>query len=104
MTSLKYINSKPIEHFYLEEDGITYTEKTPEMKLKDGLITTEEYNKIIAEKRLNEYHTKTDSTVIELMRAYLNKNIKNLNKEEKHMLETINNKIAEIKKENPKQE
>ena len=31
-----------IEHFYLEKDGITYTEKTPEMKLKDGLITNEE--------------------------------------------------------------
>ena len=99
-----YINNKPIEHFYLEEDGITYTEKTPEMKLKDGLITIEEYNKITAEKRINEYRTKTDNTVIELMRVYLNRNIKNLNKEEKQMLETINNEIAEIKKENPKQE
>ena len=46
MNELKEINGKPIKHFYLEKDGVTYTEKTPEMKLKDGLITAEEYNNI----------------------------------------------------------
>ena len=58
--TLKEINGKSIEHFYLEKDGVTYTEKTPEMKLKDGLITTEEYNNIQNQKRETLYESKTD--------------------------------------------
>ncbi|OEJ15488.1 hypothetical protein BFL38_14470 [Brachyspira hampsonii] len=75
---LKEINGKSIEHFYLEKDGITYTEKTPEMKLKDGLITTEEYNIIINEKRQTLYKNKTDKQVMELTRLFLNRNINNM--------------------------
>lgn len=100
---IKYINNKPIEHFYLEEDGITYTEKTPEMKLKDGLITKEEYNNIQNEKREAEYESKTDKQVIELMRNFLNANKESLTEESKQTLDELNNKIANIKLEYPKQ-
>ena len=100
---IKYINNKPIEHFYLEKDGITYTEKTPEMKLKDGLITNEEYNEIINKKRETLYESKTDKQVLELTRSFLNRNIDNLTEEEKSVLNEINNTVASIKEEYPKQ-
>ena len=100
---LKEINGKSIEHFYLEKDGITYTEKTPEMKLKDGLITNEEYNEIINKKRETLYESKTDKQVLELTRAFLNRNIDNLTEEEKSVLNEINNTVASIKEEYPKQ-
>ena len=100
---LTNINGKPIEHFYLEEDGITYTEKTPEMKLKDGLITNEEYNEIINKKRETLYESKTDKQVLELARSFLNRNIDNLTEEEKSVLNEINNTVASIKEEYPKQ-
>lgn len=100
---LKEINGKSIEHFYLEKDGITYTEKTPEMKLKDGLITTEEYNIIINEKRQTLYKNKTDKQVMELTRLFLNRNINNMTEEEKALLDDINSTVASIKQELPKQ-
>lgn len=96
------INGIPIEHFYLEKDGITYTEKTPEMKLKDGLITNEEYNEIINKKRETLYESKTDKQVLELTRAFLNRNINNLT-EEKLILDSINKEVEEIKTQYPKQ-
>lgn len=92
-----------IEHFYLEKDGITYTEKTPEMKLKDGLITNEEYNEIINKKRETLYESKTDKQVLELTRAFLNRNIDNLTEEEKLILDSINKEVEEIKTQYPKQ-
>lgn len=92
-----------IEHFYLEKDGITYTEKTPEMKLKDGLITNEEYNEIINKKRETLYESKTDKQVLELTRSFLNRNIDNLTEEEKSVLNEINNTVTSIKEEYPKQ-
>ncbi|MEI0493630.1 hypothetical protein R4J17_14435 [Brachyspira intermedia] len=97
------INGKPIEHFYLEKDGITYTEKTPEMKLKDALITIEEYNNIQNQKRETLYESKTDKQVLELTRSFLNRNINNLTEEEKSVLNEINNTVASIKEEYPKQ-
>ena len=100
---IKYINNKPIEHFYLEKDGVTYTEKTPEMKLKDGLITAEEYNIIIKEKRENLYKSKTDKQVLELTRSFLNRNINNMTEEERALLDEINSTVANIKEELPKQ-
>ena len=97
-----------IEHFYLEKDGITYTEKTPEMKLKDGLlkdglITIEEYNNIQNQKRETLYESKTDKQVLELTRAFLNRNIDNLTEEEKLILDSINKEVEEIKTQYPKQ-
>lgn len=92
-----------IEHFYLEKDGITYTEKTPEMKLKDGLITNEEYNNIQNQKRETLYESKTDKQVLELTRAFLNRNIDNLTEEEKLILDSINKEVEEIKTQYPKQ-
>ena len=96
------INDIPIEHFYLEEDGITYTEKTPEMKLKDGLITAEEYNNIQNKKREALYESKTDKQVLELTRSFLNRNINNMTEEEKALLDEINSTVANIKEEYPK--
>ena len=92
-----------IEHFYLEKDGITYTEKTPEMKLKDGLITNEEYNEIINKKRETLYESKTDKQVLELTRSFLNRNIDNLTEEEKLILDSINKEVEEIKTQYSKQ-
>uniref|UniRef100_UPI003F4C5DA8 hypothetical protein n=1 Tax=Brachyspira catarrhinii TaxID=2528966 RepID=UPI003F4C5DA8 len=101
--TLTEINGKTIEHFLLEKDGVTYTEKTPEMKLKEGLITNEEYNEIINKKRETLYESKTDKQVLELTRSFLNRNINNLAEEEKLMLDEINNTVANIKQEYPKQ-
>lgn len=100
---IKYINNKPIEHFYLEKDGVTYTEKTPEMKLKDGLITIEEYNNIQNQKRETLYESKTDKQVIELVRNFLNKNKDSLSNDDKTILDSINTEIETIKQEYPKQ-
>lgn len=97
------INGKPIEHFYLEKDGITYTEKTPEMKLKDALITIEEYNNIQNQKRETLYESKTDKQVLELTRSFLNRNINNLTEEEKLILDSINKEVEEIKTQYSKQ-
>lgn len=97
------INGKSEEHFYLENDGITWTEKTPEMKLQNKLITKEEYNKIQNDKREQEYKSKTDKQVIELTRLFLNRNINNMTEEEKALLDEINLTVASIKQELPKQ-
>ena len=78
-------------------------EKTLEEKLNDGLITQEEYNNIINEKREKEYENKTDKQVLELTRSFLNRNINNLTEEEKAVLDEINNTVASIKQEYPKQ-
>ena len=97
------INGKSIKHFYLEKDGVTYTEKSPEMKLKDGLITAEEYNIIIKEKRENLYKSKTDKQVLELTRSFFNRNINNMTEEERALLDEINSTVSNIKQEYPKQ-
>ena len=73
------------------------------MKLKDGLITNEEYNEIINKKRETLYESKTDKQVLELTRAFLNRNIDNLTEEEKLILDSINKEVEEIKTQYPKQ-
>ena len=78
-------------------------EKTAEEKLSDGLITKEEYNKIMNAEREKEYNDKTDKQVIELMRDFLNKNKDSLSDEDKLILDTINTEIDAIKQEYPKQ-
>ena len=78
-------------------------EKTLEEKLKDNVITSEEYNKIQNEKREKEYESKTDKQVLELTRAFLNRNINNLIEEEKVLLDSINKEVEEIKIQYPKQ-
>ena len=78
-------------------------EKTAEEKLSDGLITKEEYNKIMNAEREKEYNDKTDKQVIELMRNFLNKNKDSLSDEDKLILDAINTEIDTIKQEYPKQ-
>ena len=78
-------------------------EKTAEEKLSDGLITKEEYNKIMNAEREKEYNDKTDKQVIELMRNFLNKNKESLSDEDKAILDSINTEIDTIKQEYPKQ-
>lgn len=78
-------------------------EKTAEEKLSDGLITKEEYNKIMNAEREKEYNDKTDKQIIELMRNFLNKNKDSLSDEDKLILDTINTEIDTIKQEYPKQ-
>ena len=84
------------------ENGFV-AEKTLEEKLKDNVITSEEYNKIQNEKREKEYESKTDKQVLELTRAFLNRNINNLIEEEKVLLDSINKEVEEIKIQYPKQ-
>ena len=74
-------------------------EKTAEEKLNDGLITKEEYNKIMNAEREKEYSSKTDKQVIELMRNFLNKNKDSLSNEDKLVLDVVNTEIAVIKQE-----
>lgn len=78
-------------------------EKSSDEKLSDGLISQEEYNKIQNEKREKEYEGKTDKQVLELIRAFLNRNINNLTEEEKLVLDSINKEVEEIKTQYPKQ-
>ena len=56
-----------------EENGKKYlTEKTQEMKLKDGLITKEEYNAYIVNQRQGEYYKNLDGIRAELLDDVLN--------------------------------
>ncbi|OEJ15765.1 hypothetical protein BFL38_09890 [Brachyspira hampsonii] len=91
------------EIYYNKINSNTYIEKSAEEKLKDGLITAEEYNIIIKEKRENLYKNKTDKQVMELTRLFLNRNINNMTEEEKALLDDINSTVASIKQELPKQ-
>lgn len=97
------INEKSIEHFYLEKDGITYTEKSPEMKLNEGLITNEQYNEIINNKRQQIYKEKTDPIVMDIMRSVLNRNTNLLNEKELLQMKNINDTVENIKEEYPKE-
>lgn len=91
------INGKSIKHFYLEKDGVTYTEKSPEMKLKDGLITAEEYNNIQNEKRQTSYKDETDNMLLDLMSSYLETRKDTLSKAELEILKVIEAKKQTIK-------
>lgn len=105
MNELKEINGKPIKHFYLEKDGVTYTEKTPEMKLKDGLITTEEYNNYIISQRQGQYQINLDGERAELVDSVLNSLASQglLTEEQKTQLESLQIKRQEIKEKYSKE-
>lgn len=87
----------------LEKDGITYTLKSNAELFNEGLISQDEYNKRIDEERETLYESKTDKQVLELTRSFLNRNMDNLLEEEKAVLNEINNTVANIKQEYPKQ-
>ena len=78
-------------------------EKTLEEKLKDNVITSEEYNKIQNQKREALYESKTDTQVIELARNIFNKIKDTLSEEDKLVLDSINKEVEKIKTQYPKQ-
>lgn len=86
----------------LEDDGITKTLKSLKELLEENLISQDEYNEEINNKRQTLYESKTDKQVLELMRSFLNRNINNLPEEEKAVLNEINNMVADIKEKYPK--
>ena len=93
----------PEKYWKLEKDGITKTLKTDKELLDEGLINQDEYNQRTNKKREKEYEIKTDKQVLELTRAFLNRNIDNLTEEEKLILDSINTEVEEIKTQYPKQ-
>ena len=86
----------------LEDDGITKTLRSLKELLEENLISQDEYNEEINNKRQTLYESKTDKQVLELMRSFLNRNINNLPEEEKAVLDEINNTVASIKEKYPK--
>ena len=106
MNNEELIDGKPREFYKVEKvekDSITYTLKSNTELFNEGLITADEYNKRINKERESLYESKTDKQVIELTRSFLNRNINNLTEEEKAVLNEINNTVASIKQEYPKQ-
>ncbi|AEM20775.1 Hvp 28 VSH-1 tail protein [Brachyspira intermedia PWS/A] len=87
----------------LEKDGKTLTPKTDKELFEENIITKEEYNERINQKRETLYENKTDKQVIELSRNFFNKNKDNLLEEEKFVLDSINKEVEEIKTQYPKQ-
>lgn len=96
----RFINDE--RFFKLEKDGITKTLKSLKELLEENLISQDEYNEEINNKRQTLYESKTDKQVLELMRSFLNRNINNLPEEEKAVLNEINNMVADIKEKYPK--
>jgi hypothetical protein len=68
-----------------------------------GVLTEEEYLEKTDTNRQLAYQDTTDRQVIKLMRSYLNSNKSKLNAEQKALLNEINNAVAEIKENNPKE-
>ena len=88
-----------------EENGKKYiTEKSMEEKLKEGLITQEEYNNYIIQLRQSQYYQNLDGKRAELLESVLNNlNEKGLLTEEERIeLENLNLKRKEIKEAHPK--
>lgn len=96
----RFINDE--RFFKLEKDGITKTLRSLKELLEENLISQDEYNEEINNKRQTLYESKTDKQVLELMRSFLNRNINNLPEEEKAVLNEINNMVADIKEKYPK--
>ena len=106
MNNEELIDGKPREFYKVEKvekDSITYTLKSDKELLEENLISQDEYNKRINKERETLYESKTDKQVLELTRSFLNRNINNLTEEEKSVLNEINNTVASIKQEYPKQ-
>lgn len=89
----------------ISEDGTKYiTEKSMEEKLRENLITQEEYNNYIIQIRQMQYQTNLDGARAELLDSVLS-NLSNqglLTEEQKTQLDMLNNKRIEIKESNPK--
>ena len=106
MNNEELIDGKPREFYKVEKvekDSITYTLKSDKELLEENLISQDEYNERVNSKRESLYESKTDKQVLELARSFLNRNINNLTEEEKAVLNEINNTVASIKQEYPKQ-
>lgn len=91
----------------VEENGKKYiTEKSMEEKLKEGLITQEEYNNYIIQLRQSEYYQNLDGKRAELLDDVLHKLASQglLTDEQKENLNELENKRKEIKESNPKAE
>ena len=88
---------------YNKIDNYNFIEKTAEEKIKDSLITEEEYNNIQNQRREALYESKTDKQVIELARNIFNKIKDTLSEEDKLVLDSINKEVEEIKTQYPKQ-
>lgn len=89
------------------EDGKKYiTEKSMEEKLKEGLITKEEYNAYIVSQRQSQYNQNLDGKRAELLEDVLHKLASQglLTDEQKANLNELDNKRKEIKESNPKAE
>lgn len=91
----------------VEENGKKYiTEKSMEEKLKEGLITQEEYNNYIIQLRQSQYYQNLDGKRAELLDDVLHKLASQglLTDEQKSNLNELENKRKEIKESNPKAE
>lgn len=91
----------------VEGNGKKYiTEKSMEEKLKEGLITNEEYNKYIISQRQSQYNQNLDGKRAELLEDVLHKLASQglLTDEQKANLNELDNKRKEIKESNPKAE
>ncbi|MEI0579462.1 phage tail protein [Brachyspira pilosicoli] len=91
----------------VEENGKKYiTEKTMEEKLKEGLITQEEYNNYIIQLRQSQYYQNLDGKRAELLDDVLHKLASQglLTDEQKSNLNEIEDIRKEIKESNPKAE
>ena len=91
----------------VEGNGKKYiTEKSMEEKLKEGLITNEEYNAYIVSQRQSQYNQNLDGKRAELLEDVLHKLASQglLTDEQKANLNELDNKRKEIKESNPKAE
>lgn len=90
-----------------EGNGKKYiTEKSMEEKLKEGLITQEEYNNYIIQLRQSQYYQNLDGKRAELLDDVLHKLASQglLTDEQKSNLNELENIRKEIKESNPKAE
>lgn len=90
----------------ISEDGTKYIiEKSMEEKLRENLITQEEYDNYIIQIRQMQYQTNLDGARAELLDSVLS-NLSNqglLTEEQKSQLESLKVKRQEIKTQYPKQ-
>ena len=96
---------EPTQKIEISEDGTKYIiEKSMEEKLRENIITQEEYDNYIIQIRQMQYQTNLDGARAELLDSVLS-NLSNqglLTEEQKTQLDMLNNKRIEIKESNPK--
>lgn len=97
---------EPTQKIEISEDGTKYIiEKSMEEKLRENLITQEEYDNYIIQIRQMQYQTNLDGARAELLDSVLS-NLSNqglLTEEQKSQLESLKVKRQEIKTQYPKQ-